>query len=68
MESLPGHCSAPGEVLMKSPFKAKSSRRRRMEARRRAELLDRYGEQIRLVAIGGGIVLVAVMVIKLVIR
>ncbi len=53
---------------MKSPFKAKSSRRRRMEARRRAELLDRYGEQIRLVAIGGGIVLVAVMVIKMVIR
>ncbi len=53
---------------MKSPFKAKSSRRRRMEARRRAELLDRYGEQIQLAMIGGGIILVALVVIKLVIR
>jgi hypothetical protein len=53
---------------MRSPFKAKSSRRRRMEARRRAELMDRYGEQIRLTLIGGGIVFLAVLVIKVVIH
>lgn len=53
---------------MKSPFKPKSLRRRRMEARQRAKLLDRYAEPIRLALIGGGIVLLAVTTMKFVIR
>lgn len=53
---------------MKSPFKQKSLRRRRMEARQRAKLIDKYAEPIRLTLIGGGIVLLAVTAIKMIVR
>lgn len=44
--------------------KSKSKRTRRMEKRRRAEFLDRHGEHIRLILIGGGAILVASLVAK----
>jgi hypothetical protein len=46
--------------------KSKSKRTRRMEKRRRAQFLDRHAEHIRLILIGGGAILVASLVAKVV--
>ena len=53
---------------MKSPFKPKSHRRRRHEQRQLAKFLDKHGERLQIAAIGGGVILVAVMVAKVLIR
>lgn len=55
-------------LIVKSPFKKKSKRRQRHEARERAKIWDRYGEAIRLTLIGGGIVTVAAALAKVVVR
>jgi len=46
--------------------KTKSKRTRRMEMRRRAQFLDRHAEHIRLTLIGGGVALVAILIVKVV--
>lgn len=42
--------------MMQSPFRKKSKRRQREEARARAKWWDRHGEKIRLGLIAGGVV------------
>jgi len=44
--------------------KTKSKRTRRMEMRRRAQFLDRHAEHIRLALIGGGVILVTTLIVK----
>ena len=44
--------------------KTRSKRTRRMEARRRAQWLDRHAEAIRLTLIGGGAIVLASLVAK----
>jgi len=45
--------------MLKSPFRKKSKRRQRQEARARAKWWDRHGEKIRLALIAGGVVTAA---------
>lgn len=54
--------------MVQSPFKKKSKRRLRVEARKRAKWWDQYGEAIKLTLIGGGIVSAAVAVAKIAVR
>ena len=46
--------------------KTKSKRTRRMEMRKRAQFLDRHAEHIRLGLIGGGAILAASLLAKVV--
>ena len=46
--------------------KTKSKRTRRTELRKRAQFFDRHAEHIRLVLIGGGAIVVATIIAKVV--